>query len=218
MKHLGRPFLATILALCLFCLTGFALATGASAHTTSRSQVSNEQNTLRPNSTGWLGQLSLDWYCKSAVGMKGAELDGSSNPTVDDWGCVSADGRFWTLSREAACRWQYSDGSAEDYVDDYHNPYSMYCFDAIYGGGLDLDWYCKSQGYIGVTLDFPDTVYDWNCVEQNGTQVPIGNGMNTACQSQYSPSYAVGYVSRFTYYHDAFSVQCWAFGAQGPTP
>src|SRR5690349_12616716 len=49
-------------------------------------------------------------------------------------------------------------------------------------GGMDLDGYCRSLGYRGVTLT-GHTVYDWYCVTNSGSHVGIE--INKECNWQY---------------------------------
>jgi hypothetical protein len=50
-------------------------------------------------------------------------------------------------------------------------------------GGLDLDSYCQSIGYVGASLD-GYTAYDWHCDGADGSL--NGIDMKAACQWQYS--------------------------------
>jgi hypothetical protein len=63
-------------------------------------------------------------------------------------------------------------------------------------GGLQLDSYCRSLGYVTV-VSTGDYYYGWRCVDASGGQ--SGFSMKAACQWQYNDSAAQDYTPNF--YH-----------------
>ena len=70
-------------------------------------------------------------------------------------------------------------------------------------GGVDLQSYCQSLGYVGVSLD-GTTAYDWHCDTQSGNHVGIW--MDDACGWQYSKNHTRALVNDF---YDPGSWKCY---------
>jgi len=77
-------------------------------------------------------------------------------------------------------------------------------------GGLDLDGYCRSIGYVKSQVDGPiegpDAATKWVCVSSSGGQAPID--LEAACKYQY-PGFDTYLVENI---NNAYSGQCWAKG------
>ena len=69
-------------------------------------------------------------------------------------------------------------------------------------GGLDLQRWCKHQGYQKVEL-VAQNAYGWSCVDSSGGQHSID--MNAACKSEYNRSSA---FSHFAAFRNAHSWSC----------
>jgi hypothetical protein len=75
-------------------------------------------------------------------------------------------------------------------------------------GGLDLDGYCKSKGFAGVTL-IENTAYGWNCKATNGTT--YGMDLFDACKWQYGGALP---TPKYSDFNDPYSWQCFSENAQ----
>jgi hypothetical protein len=75
-------------------------------------------------------------------------------------------------------------------------------------GGLDLNSYCISQGYVSVSLD-GRTTNDWHCVDSAGKHFGLSPG--DACKWQYQTN-AIG---RWDDFNDPYSWNCFALAPTG---
>jgi Helix-turn-helix domain len=127
----------------------------------------------------FLGNADLARYCR-AQGYQSASLDGA---TAGDWHCSRPPATKDSLSVIEACRQQYGRSTATARYNDLHNPYSWQCWDhVVFLGRVDLDKYCRADGYSSAVLDGP-TIDTWRCVSDNGVRTPID--LDSACRWQY---------------------------------
>lgn len=83
-------------------------------------------------------------------------------------------------------------------------------------GGLNLDGYCTSIGYAGVTLvkggvEGPNFAYDnWQCVTANGATHPLS--MEQACKAQWGVDPILAIASDP---NNAYSWNCYSPGKAG---
>jgi hypothetical protein len=147
-----------------------------------------------------LGGADLDAYCHSIGGAR-VSLQGANGYS---WHCAKANGQELPLSVLEACKETYDDPDAVDLLENYFNPYSWKCFtDAKQWGGVNLDGYCKSQGYKGV-IRIGNTAYSWSCQTASGQRVGIS--VTDACQWTWGNQ---SLIARMANYNDPNSWQCW---------
>lgn len=75
---------------------------------------------------------------------------------------------------------------------------------SILSGGLDLNDYCKSIGYVGVVL-VQNTAYGWNCKSSNGHTYSMN--LYNACQWQYHGALP---TPRYSNFNDPNSWKCYS--------
>jgi hypothetical protein len=127
----------------------------------------------------FLGQPDLAAYCRDQ-GDAAASLDGT---TAYDWHCLNRQGARESLSVIDACRWQYHSSTATARFADIGVPDSWECWDRlIVLGVVDLPGFCRSRGYVTLSLD-GRTTDSWSCVSGSGTHVKIDP--DAACRWQY---------------------------------
>jgi hypothetical protein len=166
-----------------------------------------------------LGGLDLDGYCLS-IGFTGVTLtkpDSGHNAAFNNWRCTTADGGTQPFSMEQACKSQYSATAVQAHPTDPDNAFSWLCYGKPAGtdpitllGGLDLDGYCLSIGFAGVTLTRPDSgpnaaFNNWRCKTADGATHPFS--MEQACKWQYSANAVQAHP---TDPDNAFSWLCYA--------
>ncbi|MHB8626114.1 MAG: SH3 domain-containing protein [Aggregatilineales bacterium] len=78
-------------------------------------------------------------------------------------------------------------------------------------GGMDIDGYCRSKGYVGAMLT-QQTVYGWNCKDGNGN--PHGMDLYDLCAWQYHGALP---TPQFSNFNDPNSWLCTSTNAQQPT-
>src|SRR5437868_1685875 len=73
-------------------------------------------------------------------------------------------------------------------------------------GGVDLNGYCKSIGYVRASLD-GTTVYNWHC--RNANNNAFGISMNSACRWEYPAARPLATARPLNFYN-AYSWQCFS--------
>lgn len=158
----------------------------------------------RAAATG-LGGVNLRAYCQS-LGYANVTTVGS---TVYDWRCVRADGSLASFDMDSACNWQYEGRitlweSVVARPRDFYSVTSIDCYRYKREmGGPDLQAYCQSLGYNGVTA-VGTTVYDWRCAGRGNQWILVGINMDNAC------TWAHVLYSLYIFYnfYDMTSISC----------
>jgi hypothetical protein len=125
------------------------------------------------------------------------------------WRCVGQRGGRHRISMLKLCKTSVNP-KAIDRLQDFHSssPRTWQCWRTSRGklGGVNLDGYCRSIGYLGTTL-VSKNAYGWRCVPSSEGDQLVGINMRSACQWQYNAPKA---IDRMGNYHDPYSWKCWS--------
>lgn len=160
-----------------------------------------------------LGGVDVNAYCLAAGYTGGAVLHGSS---ASGWKCKDGNGNEHGISMTALCQYQFSDLVRAGYsVFDVRRGGAFGWRCHTFGtytdaGGIDIDEYCRDQGFTGGAINEPDNVAGWRCVSNSG-QFPVN--LHEVCRFQHADEVNAGRVVVATYedWGQAHGVNCYAF-------
>ncbi|QIS15624.1 helix-turn-helix domain-containing protein [Nocardia arthritidis] len=150
----------------------------------------------------FIGQADFGAYCQ-AQSYTTASLTGH---TAYDWKCTGPQERSEPISAVRACRWQYHSATATGRYDDINIPSSWQCWDHVdILGRVDLDAYCRAQGFVRATLD-GQTVDTWSCLAPDSSHSRIDP--DSACRWRYGAKVLIANPGVYDEPWDRWD--CWA--------
>ncbi|MBO0789773.1 MAG: TIR domain-containing protein [Ktedonobacteraceae bacterium] len=153
----------------------------------------------------YLGTVNLDAYCHAQYPQASTSLQVI---TAEEINCVLQPGeRIQPIDVKKACQRQYQQSDVIDRLANYYDPSSWQCYahEEKLGSIISqLDSFCKSKNYEGVTDNTNGTAYMWNCL-RNGA--PVSLSVADACQWYYQRSDA---FDRLVDFNQPGGWECWA--------